>query len=339
MAKNGLGKTYPNPMVGCVIVLNNIIIGEGWHQVAGGPHAEVIAINAVKNKSQLKKAVLYVSLEPCSYFGKTPPCANLIVSSGIKEVVIGTIDPNNLVSGKGIAYLRNNGCNVKVGFLQDACFELNKRFFTYHLKKRPFIALKWAQTADGFVDALRELTIDKKPFWISNKFSQQLAHKMRTVEQAILVGNKTVINDDCELTARNWFGQNPIRICIDKDFKIAVTAKILNSKADTIIFTEATIPKQLENSAIYFENIDFSKNVVNQICEKLYQWQIQSVIIEGGPTTIQHFIDINFWDEAVVFESNNYIKKGIKAPIFNLIKPKVIMQLDADTVKIFKNLL
>ena len=324
-------------MVGCVIVLNDKIIGEGWHQVSGGPHAEVIAINAVKNKSKLKKAVLYVSLEPCSHFGKTPPCANLIISSGIKEVVIGTIDPNRLVSGKGVEYLRENGCEVKVGFLQDECFELNKRFFMYHIKKRPYVILKWAQTADGFVDVLRVSNSEKKINWISNNFSQQLAHKMRTAEQAILVGNKTVINDDCELTARNWYGQNPIRICIDRHFKIPLNSKILNQNADTIIFTEAELPNEFQDAPVHFESVDFSKNVGLQICEKLYQWQIQSVIIEGGPSTLQHFIDANLWDEAVIFESNKYLKKGIKAPNFDLIKPQNTQQLDTDTVKVFKN--
>ncbi len=323
LAKNGFGTTYPNPMVGSVIVLNDVIIGEGWHKKAGEPHAEVHAINSVKDKSLLKNATIYVSLEPCSHFGKTPPCANLIVANGIKNVVIGIVDSNSKVCGRGVQYLKNNGCNVIVGVLEDECYKLNRRFFTFHTKKRPFIILKWAVTKDGFIDILRDDTSEISPNWISNTYSQQYVHKMRAEEQAILVGTTTALNDNPTLNVRTWTGNNPVRIVIDRILKIPKDYNILNDVIKTIVFSEL---KPVNNSYknVTFEYINFNKNVPEQICEILYRYEIQSVIIEGGKQTLQSFIDANLWDEAFIFEGKTTFGKGLEAPKLNakLIKSK-----------------
>ncbi len=335
LAKNGLGTTYPNPLVGSVIVLNDKIIGEGWHKKAGEPHAEVHAINAVKDKSLLKKATIYVSLEPCSHFGKTPPCANLIVESGIKKVVIGIIDSNSKVSGKGVKHLMENGCKVVVGVLEQECYNLNKRFFTYHKYKRPFIVLKWAETADGFIDKLRNENSDNSPNWISNSYSQQLVHKMRAEEQAILVGTNTALNDNPSLTVRNWTGENPFRIVLDKNAKIPANYNLLDAAAKTIVFSEVKhIIDSYQN--IIFERIDFSKNVPEQICKVLYNYEIQSVIIEGGKQTLQSFIAANLWDEAVVFIGAIKFNEGLKAPKFKKAPFKTLSILN-DTLNMYKN--
>ncbi|WP_372744851.1 bifunctional diaminohydroxyphosphoribosylaminopyrimidine deaminase/5-amino-6-(5-phosphoribosylamino)uracil reductase RibD [Lutibacter sp.] len=335
LAKNGLGKTYPNPMVGSVIVLNDEIIGEGWHQKAGEPHAEVHAINSVKDKKLLKKATIYVSLEPCSHYGKTPPCANLIVESGIKKVVIGIIDSNSKVSGKGVKHLMENGCNVIVGILEKECYNLNKRFFTYHKYKRPFIILKWAETNDGFIDRIRLENSEKSPNWISNEYSKQLVHKMRAEEQAILVGTNTALNDNPSLTVQSWSGENPIRLVIDRVFKIPVNYKLFSDGIKTIVFSEVEQIMDLYENVI-FENIDFSKNVPEQICDVLYRHQIQSVIIEGGKHTLQSFIDANLWDEAFVFVGDIEFKNGLKAPEIKKVPFKTEIILN-DTLKVFKN--
>ncbi|WP_111709371.1 bifunctional diaminohydroxyphosphoribosylaminopyrimidine deaminase/5-amino-6-(5-phosphoribosylamino)uracil reductase RibD [Lutibacter citreus] len=314
LAENGLGTTYPNPMVGSVIVVNNAIIGEGWHKKAGEPHAEVNAINSVKDKSLLKLATIYVSLEPCSHFGKTPPCANLIVNSGIKNVVIGIVDSNSKVSGKGVKYLKDNGCKVEVGVLEDECYSLNKRFFTFHNKKRPFVILKWAETKDGFIDKFRDDIAENTPNWISNEYSQQFVHKMRAEEQAILVGTKTALNDNPSLTVRSWSGENPIRVVLDRSLKIPRDYNLLSDGIKTIVFSEV---KHIidSNGNVIFERIDFKNNVPQQICKVLFKYEIQSVIIEGGKQTLQSFIDTNLWDEAFVFTGDVLFNKGLNAPI------------------------
>ena len=263
LAKNGLGSTYPNPLVGSVIVFENNIIGEGWHQRSGDSHAEVIAINSVKNKSLLAESTIYVNLEPCSHHGKTPPCADLIVKMKIKKVVIGTVDYNNVVTGKGIAHLKENGCNVSVGVLESECKEVNKRFFTYHKKKRPFVILKWAETKDGFIFPDNKYNKEKKPIWISNKYSQQLVHKWRTEEEAILVGTSTALQDNPNLSARTYFGKSPIRIAIDKDLKIPENYNFYDCSTRTIIFTGN--PPHLEKKNLSFIIIDFTKNTNKQI--------------------------------------------------------------------------
>jgi len=335
LAKNGLGKTYPNPMVGSVIVLNDEIIGEGWHQKAGEPHAEVRAINSVEDKLLLKHATIYVSLEPCSHYGKTPPCANLIIENGIKKVVIGVVDSNDKVSGRGVEYLKNNGCNVIVGVLEKECLILNKRFFTFHTKKRPYIILKWAETADGFIDKIRDVNSENSPNWISNVYSRQLVHKMRAEEQSILVGTTTALNDNPTLNVRTWKGENPIRVVIDRALKIPENYNLLDGSVKTIVLTEKQ-PKHSFNKNVLFEKVDFSKSVPKQLSGILFLHKIQSIIIEGGAQTLQRFIDENLWDESYVFVGNVLFKEGLKAPKIKK-APSKIKKISDDTLKVFTN--
>jgi diaminohydroxyphosphoribosylaminopyrimidine deaminase/5-amino-6-(5-phosphoribosylamino)uracil reductase len=314
LAKNGLGTTYPNPMVGSVIVCEGKIIGEGWHKKSGEPHAEVNAVNSVKNKSLLKKSTIYVSLEPCSHFGKTPPCCDLIIENKIPNVVVGTVDSNIKVAGNGIKKLIEAGAKVTVGVLETECKELNKRFFTFHEKKRPYVILKWAETQDGFMAPLTKN--EQKPVWISNKYSRQLVHKWRSEEEAILVGTQTVIDDNPKLNVRDWTGKNPIRIVLDQNNRIPKDSHIYDNQVKTIIFSDITKAINEENTT--FEIIDFKQILAKQILNVLYNHQIQSVIIEGGSRTLQTFIDENLWDEARVFIGNNNFETGIKAPILAL---------------------
>ncbi|WP_417875757.1 bifunctional diaminohydroxyphosphoribosylaminopyrimidine deaminase/5-amino-6-(5-phosphoribosylamino)uracil reductase RibD [Winogradskyella sediminis] len=318
IAKNGLGTTRSNPMVGAVIVYNDQIIAEGFTSPYGGPHAEVNAINAVKNQSLLAKSTIYVTLEPCSHFGKTPPCSDLIISHHIPNVVIGCIDDNPEVAGKGIAKLRASGCHVTVGVLENECKAHHKRFFTFHNKKRPYIILKWAETADGFIAPIaRE---EQKPVWITNPYSRQLVHKWRAEEQAILVGTNTVVADNPSLTVRDWSGENPIRVVLDKSSKLNIDYSIFNDDAKTIRITS--------------ETIDFEKPIASQIATLLHKENINSIIIEGGSQTLQTFIDENLWDEARIFIGKTEFKSGIKAPQFdgNLISETTIKN---DTLKIY----
>lgn len=310
IAQNGLGTTYPNPMVGSVIVHDGKIIGEGWHKKSGEAHAEVNAIRSVKDKSLLKKATIYVSLEPCSHFGKTPPCCNLIIENQIPKVVIGTMDSNIKVAGKGIEKLIEAGIKVVVGVLESEAKELNKRFFTFHEKKRPYIILKWAESKDGFIAPLEKE--EKKPVWITNEYSRQLVHKWRTEEQAILVGTNTVIEDNPKLNARDWFGNNPKRIVLDQNNRISSDSFVLDDSVSTIVFSK--IKKAVEKENTIFDRINFEGNIALEIVQKLYEYQIQSVIIEGGKQTLQTFIAANLWDEARIFIGDIQMKKGVKAP-------------------------
>lgn len=314
LAKNGLGSTYPNPMVGSVIVHNNIILGEGWHRKAGKPHAEVIALRSVKNKKLLKDATLYVNLEPCSHVGKTPPCADLIISEGIKKVVVGGTDPNPEVAGNGIKKLKNAGCEVITGVLEAECLELNKRFYTYHRKKRPYIFLKWAQTADGFIAPDPKTRKDRAPVWITSDFSRQLVHKIRSEEMAILTGTQTVLEDNPSLTTRDWAGKSPVRLIIDKKLQTPLHFSVLDNSVPTILFSEKTDITLQNRENIEIINPDFSKNTCRQIVNFLYTRQIQSLIVEGGSRTLQTFIDAGLWDEALIFTGKSNFFTGIKAP-------------------------
>jgi len=320
LAKNGLGTTYPNPLVGSVIVYNDQIIGEGWHQKAGSPHAEVHAIQSVKDKSLLSKATIYVSLEPCSHFGKTPPCSDLIIANKIPNVVIGTVDPFAKVAGTGIKKLIEAGANVTVGILEDECYELNKRFFTFHIKKRPYIILKWAESNDGYIAPNTRLT--QEPVWITNEVSRQLVHKWRSEEQAILVGTNTVLEDNPTLTTRNWAGNNPIRIVLDQNNKISKESHIFDNQAKTILISKNEIP--------------FDENLASNIASFLFEQDIQSVLIEGGTKTLQTFIDSNLWDEARVFKGAISFNKGIKAPEYNFASSNKT-QLTEDELVTFRN--
>lgn len=311
LAANGLQAAMPNPSVGAVIVHNDVIIGEGYTSKYGGNHAEVNAIHSVKDKSLLKEATIYVSLEPCSHFGKTPPCSDLIIKHNISKVVIGTIDPFAKVAGKGIEKLKNGDCEVIIGVLEAECVASNKRFFAFHQHKRPYIILKWAATQDGFIDKIRHENDPIQPNWITNKFSRQLVHKWRSEEAAILVGTNTAITDNPKLNTRDWHGKNPVRIVLDKSLRIPESYALFDQTIKTIILTEQQKESQ-EN--VVFETIDFSKNIAKQICAILYKHELQSVIIEGGKQTLQTFIDANLWDEARIFTGNVLFQQGIEAP-------------------------
>jgi len=307
LAKNGLGTTYPNPLVGSVVVHNGKIIGEGWHQKAGGPHAEVVAINSVADASLLEESTLYVNLEPCSHHGKTPPCADLIVSKKIPRVVIGTADPHEKVAGRGIKRLKEAGIDATWGICEDECHWLNRRFFTFHKLNRPYVVLKWAESADGFIaPAHREKT---EPFWISNRFSRQLVHKWRTEEQSILTGTNAVLDDNPMLTARQWEGKNPIRLVIDRKGRIPAAAHVFDGTVQTIAFSEiSSFPSNVEAEEINFENTP------EEILNRLATRDIQSVLIEGGRITLQSFINAGLWDEARIFRSASMLKSGTRAP-------------------------
>ena len=335
LAKNGIGLARPNPSVGAVVVYNNKIIGEGYTSSYGGNHAEVNAINSVIDKELLKQATIYVTLEPCAHFGKTPPCADLIVKYQIKNVVIGSIDTNSLVAGKGIERLKKAGINVIVGVLEEECKEHHKRFFTVQNKKRPYIILKWAETNDGFIAPLTKN--EQKPIWISNKYSQQLVHKWRSEEHAILVGTNTVIADNPSLTVRSWSGNNPIRVILDKDLRIHKNATIFDGNVKTIVLTGINdISHYNENTTISYEQIDFSSHIAQQICKVLQKHNIQSVIIEGGRQTLQTFIDENLWDEARVFIGENEFKSGVESPnIKGKLKKKE--NIESDVLKTYIN--
>jgi diaminohydroxyphosphoribosylaminopyrimidine deaminase/5-amino-6-(5-phosphoribosylamino)uracil reductase len=311
LAGNGLGTVAPNPMVGAVLVHNNKVIGEGYHKKYGSPHAEVNAINAVHDKSLLKKCTLYVNLEPCAHTGKTPPCSDLIIEKGIPEVFIGTIDPNSLVAGKGIEKLRKAGVKVNLGILENECRELNKRFFTFYQKRRPYIILKWAQTTDGFIDITRKAGDPIGINWISNSISQMLVHKWRGEEQAILVGSNTVLSDNPQLTVRQWNGKNPLRIVFDNKLELPDTAKVFDNTSPTLILNEE-IDKVTDNK----EYIKLKKNSksLDNLMVLLYEREIQSLIIEGGKKLLESFIKKNLWDEARILIGNKEFSKGLKAP-------------------------
>ena len=311
LAKNGLGNVAPNPMVGCVIVCEDTIIGEGFHMQFGGPHAEVNALNSVKNKDLLKKSSLFVNLEPCAHYGKTPPCADLIVENEIPRVIIGTIDPFAKVAGKGIEILKKGGCEVKVGFLEKECNELNKRFFHFHQQQRPYLILKWAQTIDGFIDKERTGNCEAKPNWITNENTRILVHKWRSEEDAILVGTKTALNDNPGLDTRDWKGKNPLRLVIDRNLSLPKHLKIFNDAAKTIVFTAK---EETGNEHLEYYTLDFSENTIPQILQVLFEINIQSLIIEGGRYLLQSFIDEGLWNEARYFVGNTTFGKGIKAP-------------------------
>ena len=311
LALKGLGSTAPNPMVGSVIVADGKIIGEGYHQVFGGPHAEVNAITSVKDKSLLKSARLYVNLEPCSHEGKTPPCSTLIHDSLIPEVVIGNIDPNKLVAGKGKRYLEKNRLRVRMGVMEDECRELNRRFITFHEKGRPYIILKWAQSRDGFIDRKREKGSNVGINWISDKQARQLVHKWRSEEQAILVGTNTAEIDDPRLTVRDWEGKDPLRLVIDIKGRLSPALKLFDGSTRTLVFTRQpkTSKKNLE-----FVEVPEEKDVISFLLSHLHSIDIQSLIIEGGAHLLGSLISMDLWDEARVFSSQHDFGDGLKAP-------------------------
>ncbi len=314
IAKLGIARTAPNPMVGCVIVCDGKIIGEGYHRKFGEAHAEVNAINSVGNHELLKKSTLYVSLEPCSHFGKTPPCTDLIISKNIPRVVIGCVDSFSEVSGRGIKKLKQAGCDVTVGVLENESREINKRFFTFNEKKRPYIILKWAQTLDGFIDVVRNEDNKIEPTWITNETSRILVHKWRGQEPAIMIGTNTAEKDNPKLNVRDWTGTNPTRIVLDRQLRLSESLNIFDGTIRTIVFTEKDIESKKN---IDYIKINFNKNIIPQILDYLYRIKIQSIIIEGGEKLIMSFVNQNMWDEARVFVGNKFFFNGIKAPVIN----------------------
>lgn len=333
MAGQGLGSTYPNPLVGSVIVHEDKIIGEGWHVKAGEAHAEVRAIEAVKDKSLLKKSTLYVTLEPCSHFGKTPPCSDLIIDKKIPNIVVGTIDPFAKVSGLGIKKLLAAGRNVVVGVCEEECEALNKRFFKYHRKKRPYIILKWAETKHGFIAPKRQ----KKGeiFWITNVYSQQLVHKWRSEEQSILIGTQTALKDNPKLNVRHWKGKNPLRIVLDKDLKLPENLSIFDGSQPTLVFHNKAVTAQ-DRKNLKFKALDFNSDLLPQVLNRLYEQGLQSVIVEGGSKTLQSFIDADLWDEARVFRGKNDIENGIKGSLLNKQAHKTV-DINGDILNYFYN--
>lgn len=312
LAKNGLCNAAPNPMVGAVIVHNDTIIGEGYHIRCGEAHAEVNAVRSVKDKSLLKESTIYVSLEPCSHHGKTPPCADLIINKGIPRVVVGCQDPFSLVAGRGIAKLREAGIEVKVGVLEEECRQLIRRFVTFNTLRRPFITLKWAESADGFIDLHRT---EGHPYIFSSPLSSMLVHKRRAEHSAILVGRRTALLDNPSLTTRNWYGKNPVRMVIDKDLALPKHLALFDGSVRTLVFTQREDTSNRPN--VEHIRLDFKIDILPQIMEVLYKEKLQSLMVEGGSILLQSFIDAGCWDEAYIEQSDAHLKDGVKAPSFS----------------------
>ena len=308
LARLGRGSVAPNPMVGAVIVHQDQIIGEGYHEKYGKAHAEVNAVNAVPDalKKCLPDSTIYVSLEPCAHYGKTPPCADIIVKSGIKNVVIGTTDPFSEVAGKGVQKLKEAGCNVQEDILRARCQLLNKRFFTFHQQKRPYVVLKWAQTADGFI--AKE---DYSSKWISGTWSRKLVHKWRSEESAILTGTNTVKFDNPALDVRDWTGQDSVRLIIDENLGLDKKLKVFDDEQKTIVFNAQNAERKGNTKWV---QLDFEQDILPQLYRYLYEQDIQSVLVEGGSYLLNKIIDNSSWDEARVFTAPVCFKRGIAAP-------------------------
>lgn len=311
LAEMGLGHTAPNPLVGCVIVHEGKIIGEGFHREYGGPHAEVNAIRNVSNPSLLRESTLYVNLEPCSHVGKTPPCTNLILEQGIPKVVIANKDPFPQVSGRGIERLREGGVDVQTGLLQHEGAWLNRRFFTFHLEKRPYIILKWAETQDGFMDRLRKPGSAEPPLKITGPEANRLVHKWRAEEPAILVGKNTALLDNPRLTTRLWPGKNPLRVLIDPQLESKNSLHMLSDEHDTWIYNAK---QEGTDRHLRYHRISDPENFLREILASLYGHNIQSLIVEGGRNTLQRFIEKGLWEEARILTGPQRIGNGLPAP-------------------------
>ncbi len=333
LALKGKGLVAPNPMVGCAIVHDGKLIGEGFHNEFGGAHAEVAAIHSVADRSLLKSSVMYVSLEPCTHLGKTPPCVDLILEHKIPYVVIGCIDPNPLVSGSGIEKLIRGKADVKVGVLELECRELNRRFFTFQEKKRPYIILKWARSADGFIDRKRSMAEIGNQERITCNESNKLVHQWRSEEQAIMVGTTTALLDNPSLTVRHVEGRNPLRVVIDKELKIPDHYRLFDKTSKTLVFTgsEHTSEKNVE-----YVSLDFANNVMKQITDTLYKLNVSSIIIEGGRELVNGFINEGLWDEARVFTAPHKLGSGVKGPNVNK-EPVSSERIGLDNLGIYMN--
>jgi len=346
LARRGAGSVAPNPMVGAVLVHNNRIIGEGWHQQYGQAHAEVNCIASVEeeHKSFISQSVLYVSLEPCSHFGKTPPCTDLIIRNKIPKVVIGCRDPFKEVDGRGIEKLKAAGIEVVTGVMEQECKELNKRFFTFHQLQRPYIILKWAQTADGMIAPLPPARGDSAPqparLFISNEYSNRLVHKWRSEEAAILVGTNTALADDPELTTRLWPGNSPVRLVVDMNLRLPASLKLFDGSIKTIVFNTV---KQEEKEKLLFYKLEKSKKFIPQLMDALYKLNLQTVLVEGGATLLHSFIDEGTWDEARVITNNEISFRllsggnGLPAPALSGAVKVEEMTFLSDSISIFKH--
>lgn len=334
LAKKGIPSTLPNPSVGAVLVYQGRIIGEGYTSPYGGNHGEVNCLNSVKEKDLIPFSTLYVSLEPCSHIGKTPPCADLIIQHKIPKVVVGCLDTFSEVSGRGIERLRQHGVEVELNVLEKECRELNKRFFTFHEKKRPFILLKWAETADKFIAPRPSL--HEKERWITGSEANQFTHSLRATERAIVVGKNTVLTDNPSLTTRNYPGDNPIRIVIDRKLET------WKSEEDFSIYQPNSVTWILNEERNFKENsvegiqISFEKNVLNQLIDVLTKRTVQSLIVEGGRATLQQFLDQELWDEAYVLSADKTFGDGLKAP--RIEKPvSDFFEVGKNKVSLYKN--
>ena len=320
LARCGSGSTSPNPMVGAVIVCDDRIIGEGYHIRAGEPHAEVNAVNSVAqcDKHLLERSTMYVSLEPCSHYGKTPPCCDLIIARRIARVVIATTDFNVQVNGGGIARMREAGVEVVVGLLEDESRRLNGAFFTCHQQERPFVTLKWAQSADGFIDRLRD---GGQALSISNGVSRVAVHKLRSMHDAILVGTRTALLDNPSLDVRHWAGRAPLRLVIDRDNTLPATLRLFDGSHPTVLFTarrdDGRLGKNIEQAVL-----DFSRDVIPQILDFLHSRKLNSLLVEGGAVLLRSFIDSGLWDAArVEVNPSLFVGEGVVAPTFPACHP------------------
>jgi len=320
LARCGEGSVSPNPMVGAVVVHDGKIIGEGYHIKHGQAHAEVNAIAAVKDKSLLPESTIYVNLEPCSHFGKTPPCADLIKDMRIPRVVVASTDPNPLVAGRGVDTLRKAGRDVTVGVLEQEALELNRRFYTFHTQKRPYVILKWAQTLDGYIDAIRKEGDPIAPIWITNELSRRLVHKWRSDEQAIMVGTNTVEKDNPKLNVRDWSGSSPLRVVLDRKLRLPASSSVYDGSVPTLVFmgnnasASQRKPELQSIPELELLTIDFAKSIEQQVLTELYQRGVLSVIVEGGAALINNFVRKNLWDESRIFVGNTFFGDGVKAP-------------------------
>lgn len=310
LAKNGEGNAAPNPMVGAVIVCNGKIIGEGYHVRCGEAHAEVNAIRSVKQPELLKRSTIYVSLEPCSHYGKTPPCADLIIRTGIPRVVVGCQDPFSEVAGRGIRKLREAGCEVKVGVLETECRELIRKFITFNTCKRPYIVLKWAESADGFIDVKRDCG---QPVRLSSDRSVMLVHKHRAEAAAILVGQHTALLDNPSLNIRYWYGKNPVRVVLDRNLTLPENLHLFDGSVPTLVVNGKKSGEEKKN--LTFLKMDYSRDIIPQLLDELYQRKLQSLLVEGGSQVLQSFIDAGLWDEIFVEQTGPLLHDGVKAPV------------------------
>ncbi len=329
LARLGAGHVAPNPMVGAVLVYEDRIIGEGYHQQFGKAHAEVNCITSVReaDKPLIPRATIYVSLEPCAHHGKTPPCADLILAMGIPRVVIGCRDPFPQVNGKGIEKLQAAGVEVTLGVLESDCVALNKRFFTFHTRHRPYIVLKWAQSANGMIAGPGPRT------FITNEYTNHLVHKWRSEEASILVGTTTALADDPALTARLWTGPDPIRLVVDKELRLPKNLRLFDKEVKTIVFNNIS---HRDEGPLQYYQLSTDSSLIHQIVLALHHLKIDSVLVEGGARLLQSFVDEDYWDEARVITNGELeIPAGLPAPQLKNARLRSHESLFADTIRYY----